>query len=75
MAPILEICEVWSTPSLPLLPAPLWPGIDVDPLKIFIFEKTEIKKNGEIHQAFCLNVAQDHMNGAPNETKTVNISW
>ena len=24
-APVLEICWVWSTASLPLLPSPLWP--------------------------------------------------
>ena len=26
-APALDIWEVWSTPSLPLLPGPLWPGV------------------------------------------------
>ena len=24
---MLEIWEIWSTPSLPLLPGPLWPGV------------------------------------------------
>ena len=27
MAPALEIWEMWITPSLPLLPRPLWPGV------------------------------------------------
>ena len=26
-APHLEIWEMWSTPSLPWLPSPLWPGV------------------------------------------------
>ena len=26
-APALELSEMWSTPSLPLLPGPLWPGV------------------------------------------------
>ena len=26
-APVLELWGMWSTPSLPLLPGPLWPGV------------------------------------------------
>ena len=34
------------------------------------FNCVQIKILVEIYQAFCLDVAQGHMKGAPNETRT-----
>ena len=43
-APVLEIWGMWSTPSLPLLPGPLWPGV-VAPNRVLSI--------GQIEQNMC----------------------
>ena len=43
-APVLEIWEVWSTFSLPLLPGPLWPGVVVT-LKFLFIGEIELFEN------------------------------
>ena len=45
-APVLELWGIWSTPSLPLFPYSLWPGV-VAPDRILSM--------GQVEQTMCAN--------------------